>query len=88
MGTVSEPVTSDQSRPHRHLGWLALPPADHDEAGDENSQARPEPVGMAISRDEHAEGDEQADIADREALAAEPFTELTRGPLDSFSSCG
>jgi len=43
---------------------------------------------MAISRDEHAEGDEQADIADREALAAEPFTELTQGPLDSFSSCG
>jgi len=43
---------------------------------------------MAISGDKHTEGDEQADIADRVALAAEPFTELMQGPLDSFSSCG
>ena len=41
---------------------LALPPADRDQASHERHQSNPEPERVAVSRDEYAEGDEQADI--------------------------
>ncbi len=41
---------------------LALPPADRDQATHKRYQSNREPERAAVSRDEYAEGDEQADI--------------------------
>jgi hypothetical protein len=58
---------------------LALPPADRDQASHERYQSNPEPERVAVSRDEYAEGDEQADI-DPEHHPPLPFARRSPSP--------